>query len=52
MSSNKAAIILVNWNDYETTKECVQSINNTVTQDVEIIVVDNESTNPQKIHKL
>ncbi len=38
---NTLAIILVNWNQYELTKSCIQSILNCSFKNLQIIVVDN-----------
>lgn len=43
MQSKKTAIILVNWNSYEYTHQCISSLADLPQLDVEIIVVDNGS---------
>jgi len=40
----KVAIIILNWNNYADTKECLESLENLTYQNYEIIVVDNGST--------
>jgi GT2 family glycosyltransferase len=43
MSTKKVAIILVNWNSYALTNDCIQSLKQTSSKDFDIIVVDNGS---------
>lgn len=40
----KVAIIVLNWNNYADTKECLESLENATYPNYEIIVVDNGST--------
>ncbi len=47
----KVAIILVNYNGYEDTLECVQSILNISYNNYDILIVDNASTETHKIEK-
>ncbi len=42
--SNKVAIILVNWNGYALTKDCIQSIQQSGSSNYQIVVVDNGSS--------
>jgi GT2 family glycosyltransferase len=39
----KVAVILVNWNSYDLTNDCINSLNKTSYKDFDIIVVDNNS---------
>lgn len=50
----KVAIILINYNQYALTKECIKSIRNSTYVDYEIIVVDNNSVDDsvEKLRKL
>ena len=41
----KVATIILNWNNYPLTRECVASFGTTITPDHEVIVVDNNSPN-------
>lgn len=43
-SMDKIGIILLNYNSYEDTKECIESLNKITYPNYEIIVVDNKST--------
>lgn len=44
LDSPKVAVILVNWNGLDDTTECLQSLAHTSYADLQIIVVDNAST--------
>lgn len=43
MEHKKTAIILVNWNSFEYTHQCILSLNQLIQKDFDIIVVDNGS---------
>lgn len=42
--SSKVAVVVLNWNSHEMTAECIRSLQATDGPDVEILVVDNGST--------
>lgn len=44
-NSKKVAVIILNYENYEDTLECIDSLTNNVSKNVDIIVVDNKSTN-------
>lgn len=45
MEYPKVAIIILNWNGWEDTIECLESLNNIEYPDYDVIVVDNDSKN-------
>jgi len=46
---NKTAILIINWNDYQNTKECLDSlIQNNSENDFNIILIDNNSQDGSK----
>lgn len=47
----KVSIVIINWNNYEDTKECIESLEQTKYSNKEIIIVDNGSTD-DSYHKL
>ena len=50
---SKVSIIVLNWNDYKETKECVESLNKIIYSNYEVIIVDNgsEDGSTQRIRK-
>ncbi|HST23190.1 MAG TPA: glycosyltransferase family 2 protein [Blastocatellia bacterium] len=44
MSEPRVYIIILNWNNYEDTKKCVESVEQATYPDLKIIIVDNAST--------
>jgi len=50
---SKVSIIVLNWNDYKETKECVESLNKIIYSNYEVIIVDNgsEDGSTQRIQK-
>lgn len=53
MTYPKVLIIVLNWNNYEDTKECLESLEKIIYSNHEVIIVDNASTDKstQKIQK-
>lgn len=43
MSTKRIAIILINWNSFDTTNDCINSLKEVTNKDFDIIVVDNAS---------
>lgn len=41
--AKRVAVILVNWNSYDLTNDCIKSLNNILFKDYDILVVDNGS---------
>lgn len=48
----KIAAVILNFNSYEDTRQCVLGLKKQSGIDVEIIIVDNCSSNPNEIEKL
>lgn len=44
MSSERVAAVIVNWNNYEDTSSCIHELKELSHEDINIIVVDNHST--------
>ena len=44
MSEPRVYIIVLNWNNYEDTKKCVESVEQATYPDIKIVIVDNAST--------
>ncbi|WP_136592346.1 glycosyltransferase family 2 protein [Salinigranum halophilum] len=49
MNATKTAVIILNWKDYEATKRCIKRLRELYAEAIDIIVVDNESENPEEL---